>query len=322
MGPRPIGEPRGDRRQATSRLRACVAFALCLCGTVLSTFAQAAEIAILQSSDIPAYHEAISGFKATVPNTTIYTEYDLQSDLALGKKLARKIRASDASLVLAVGLKAALAAKQEILDIPIVYMMVMDPQKHQLAAPNMAGTTLDVPVDRQLQIIRSFLPNVRRLGALYDPQKSASKVKEANQSASAHAFALQARPVDSERDVPQQLRAALSHDEALWLLPDSTVITNESVRFILESALERRIPVIGFSPEFTRLGALISISLHYREVGRETGALARRLLDGDRSLLTKSVPIERVKITVNLKTAKFFGLSFSEELTGLIDETY
>ncbi|HEX4968759.1 MAG TPA: hypothetical protein VFV44_09570, partial [Nitrospiraceae bacterium] len=83
----------------------------------------AMDIAILQSSDIAAYREAIAGLKATGPIGAIYAEYDAQGDLELGKKLARKLRASNASLVVAVGLKAALAAKAEIVDIPIVYMM-------------------------------------------------------------------------------------------------------------------------------------------------------------------------------------------------------
>src|SRR5262245_53014145 len=66
----------------------------------------AVDIAILQSSDISAYREAIAGLKATGPIGAIYTEYDVQGDLELGKKLARKVRASNASLVVAVGLKA------------------------------------------------------------------------------------------------------------------------------------------------------------------------------------------------------------------------
>jgi putative ABC transport system substrate-binding protein len=129
-------------------------------------------------------------------------------------------------------------------------------------------------------------------------------------------------PVESDKDLPPQLRALLGESEALWLLPDSTVLTNDSIRFILESALERHVPVIGFSPEFTRLGALLSISVPYGQVGRETGQLARRILNGDRTSLVKPVPIERLKITVNLKTAKFLGLSFAPELTRIIDETY
>ena len=47
---------------------------------------------------------------------------------------------------------------------PIVYMMVLDPLKHQLRAANMTGTILEVPLDRQLNIMRKFLPSIHRLG--------------------------------------------------------------------------------------------------------------------------------------------------------------
>jgi len=282
----------------------------------------AMDIAILQSSDIPAYQEAIAGLKATGPIGAIYTEYDLQGDLELGKRLARKLRASNASLVVAVGLKAALAAKVEIVDVPIVYMMILDPLKHQLTAANMTGTLLEVPVDRQLKIMRTFLPTLQRLGTLYDPAKTSSRVKEALLQATISGFQLKGLPVESEKEVPQQLRTLLSDVEALWLMPDSTVLTNESIQFILESALARQVPVIGFSPEFTRLGALLSMSVNYFEVGRETGLLAKRILNGEGLLPLNPVPIERLKITVNLKTARFLGITFPKELTSLIDETY
>ena len=282
----------------------------------------AMDIAILQSADIPAYHEAVVGLKATGPIGALYTEYDAQGDLDLGKTLARKLRASNASLVVAVGLKAALAAKLEIPDIPIVYMMILDPLKYQLNGPNMTGTLLEVPLDRQLNIIRTFLPTLHQLGTLYDPAKTSSRVKNAIRHATINDFQLKVYPVESEKELPQQLRALLENVEALWLMPDSTVLTNESVRFILESALARQIPVIGFSPEFTRLGALLSMSVNYGDVGRETGLFVKRILGGERLLPLNPVPIERLKITVNLKTARFLGMTFPKELMSLIDETY
>ena len=294
---------------------------LSLCSLHVSKSA-AMDIAILQSSDITAYREAIAGLKATGPIGAIYTEYDVQGDLELGKKLARKLRASNASLVVAVGLKAALAAKLEIADVPIVYMMILDPLKHQPTAANMTGTLLEVPVDRQLKIMRMFLPTIRRLGTLYDPTKTSSRMKDAVRQATTSNFQLKGLPVESEKDVPQQLRTLLGDVEALWLMPDSTVLTNESVRFILESSLANQIPVIGFSPEFTRLGALLSLSVNHGDVGRETGMLAKRILDGERLLPLNPVPIERLKITVNLKTARFLGITFPKELTSFIDETY
>jgi putative tryptophan/tyrosine transport system substrate-binding protein len=294
---------------------------LSLC-TVPVMESAALDIAVLQSSDIAAYHEAIAGLKATGPMGAMYTEYDAQGDLELGKKLARKAQESGASLVVAVGLKAALAAKAEIADVPIVYMMVLDPLKHQLRAANMTGTILEVPLDRQLKIMRKFLPAFHRLGTLYDPAKTASRITEASRQAPAFNFQLKGAPIESEKDLPQQLRALLPDVEALWLMPDSTVLTNESIQFILESALARQIPVVGFSPEFTRLGALLSISINYGDVGRETGLLTKRILEGEGRLPLHPLPIERLKITVNLKTAKFLGLTFPTELTSLIDETY
>jgi len=283
---------------------------------------QAADIAILKSSNIAAYDQAIEGFKATAPSDTVYTEFDLQGNLELGRKLARKIRTSDATLVVAVGLKAAQAAKMEILETPIVYMMVLDPQRHNLASPNLTGTLLEIPVERQLKLIRTFLPGKRRFGTLYDPRKNTAKVREAEQHAAALSFELKSLPVESEKDVPQQLRTLLTFNETLWLMPDSTVLTNESIGFILESAQARGIPVVGFSPELTRLGALLSFSVTYGEVGRETGLLAKRILDGDKRLPLKPVPIERLKITVNMKIARFLGIEFPRDVSHLIDEAY
>ncbi|MBH0203158.1 MAG: ABC transporter substrate-binding protein [Nitrospira sp.] len=284
--------------------------------------ASTVEITILKSSGLKAYDDAVQGFKATTSGTPIYTEYDLQGDAERGKQLAGKIRASDSSLIVAVGLKAALIAKQEITDIPILYMMILDPVKHHLTAANMTGVLLEIPADRQFKIMRTFLPTLRRIATLYDREKSAPKVKDAEARAAAHEFQLRGFPVDHEKDVPQQLRGLLSESDALWLIPDSTVLTDESTRFILEAALAKRVPVVGFSAELTRLGALLSLSIDYGEVGREAGLLARRILNGEPPLRLKPVSMQRVRITVNQKTARYLSITFPKELDSLIDDTY
>ena len=280
------------------------------------------EITILKSSDLKAYNEAITGFKATAPGTAIYTEYDLGGDMERGKQLAKKIRLSDCSLVIAVGLKAALVAKQELAETPVLYMMILDPLKHHLTAGNMTGVLLEVPLEHQLRLMRKLLPTVHRISLLYDPEKSALKVKEAESLATTYDFHLQGFPVVDEKEVPQQLRTLLSQSEALWLIPDSTALTEDSIRFTLESALAKQVPVIGFSPELTRLGALLSVSITYSEVGRETGQLAKRILDTNKPLPLKPMPVQHVRLTVNLKTARYLGITIPKDVESLIDETY
>lgn len=288
----------------------------------LTAPAFAADIIILKSSDIAAYNQAITGFKAAVPSGINLSEYDLQGDLEKGRKLARKIRASDPALVFAVGLKAAKAAQLEIVDIPVVYSMVLDPAKYGLNSQNMTGVLLEVPVERQLAMIRNLLPQLKHIGTLYDPAKTSALIDEARRLLKQSGTELVPMQITSEREVPQNLRALLPSIDALWLVPDSTVLTDESLRFILNSALEGRVPVIGFSREFARSGALLCLSVNYADIGRQAGQLTRKLLDGQLTLPMKPWHPERIETSLNLKTAKFLGIDIPHELEQKADELY
>ncbi len=282
----------------------------------------ATDIVILKSSDIAAYSQALSGFKAALPAGIVLSEYDLQGDLEKGRKLARKIRASDPALVFAVGLKAAKAAQLEIVDIPVVYAMVLDPIKYGLNPPNMTGILVEVPVERQLATIRSMLPNLRRIGTLYDPLKTAPLIEESKRLLKSNGMELAPMPVTSEREVPGALRALLPSVGALWLVPDSTVLTDESLRFILNTALEARVPVIGFSREFARSGAFLCLSVNYGDIGRQAGQLARKIIDGQVSLPMRPLHPDRIEMSLNLKTARFLGIEIPKDLENKADEIY
>lgn len=308
-----------------------MAFWLCLLsGLLFQTWfiplpavSAATEVVILKSSDIAAYNEAIVGFKAALPGTITLIEHDLQGDLEKGRKLARKLGASDPALVLAVGLKAAKAAQLEIVDTPIIYSMVLDPAKYGLSTPNMTGVLLEVPLGRQLAAIKTLLPHVKHIGMLYDPAKTAPTVEEAQRLLRHGNHAdLYATPVSSEKEVPAALVRLLGSIGALWLIPDSTVLTDESLRFILNSALEAHVPVIGFSREFAKTGALLCLSVNYQDIGRQAGQLTRKILDGRVSLPLKPIHPDRIEMTLNLKTAKYLGIEIPREMENRADELY
>lgn len=288
----------------------------------LTSPALATDVIIFKSSDIAAYNQAITGFKAAIPPGITLSEYDLQGDLEKGRKLARKIRASDPALVFAVGVKAAKAAQLEIVDIPVVYSMVLDPAKYGLNAPNMTGILLEVPAERQLAMIRNLLPQLKRIGTLYDPAKTSALIDEARRLLKLSGIGLVPMQISSERDVPGSLRALLPSVDALWLVPDSTVLTDESLHFILNTGLEARVPVIGFSREFARSGALLCLSVNYADIGRQAGQLTRKLLDGQLSLPMKPWHPDRIETSLNLKTARFLGIDIPRELEQKADELY
>lgn len=316
--PSALTSPSTGRRHQWLRWHVAMLFWLLPCPAPVS----ATDIVILKSSDIAAYNQALSGFKAILPNGIVLSEYDLQGDLEKGRKFARKIRASDPALVFAVGLKAAKAAQLEIVDIPVIYSMVLDPAKYGLNTPNMTGILLEVPIDRQLATIRAVLPNLKRMGTLYDPSKTAPLIEESKRMLKSNGIELVPTPVTSERDVPGTLRSLLPSVGALWLVPDSTVLTDESLRFILNTALEARVPVIGFSREFARSGAFLCLSVNYGDIGRQAGQLARKIIDGQVSLPMRPLHPDRIEMSVNLKTAKFLGIEIPKDLENKADEIY
>ena len=284
--------------------------------------AAALDVAILKSSDIAAYNQAVAGFKAALPSGTTIVEYDMQGDIARGRKQAQKIRASDAALVLAVGLKAALVAKLEIIDTPVIFCMVLDPAKHDLKAPNMTGILLEVPIERQLSTLRSVLPSARRIGVLYDPEKTAPFVEEARRRAKGLGLDLVTRPVSSEKEVPAALRALLPQIDTLWLIPDSTVLTEDSLRFLLNTTLEASIPVLGFSPDLVKSGALIGISVNYENLGQQGGMLAKAIVSGQGGPSLGLAQPDRLRLSLNLKTAKFLGITVPPDIINRADDVY
>jgi putative ABC transport system substrate-binding protein len=298
----------------------CVLVLLSMLGSLAE--AHAREIVILKSADLPTYNQAVNGFKAAIPNTATLVEYDMQGDIARGRQLARRIRASPAALVLTVGIKAALIAKLEIVDIPVIFCMVLDPAKYDLNAPNMTGVTLQIPIDRQFAMLRSVLPDRKRIGVLYDPENTANLVDEARRQAQALGLEVVALQVRSEKEVPAALRAIMPQIEALWLMPDSTILTEDSLGFLLGTALDANVPVIGFSPELVRSGALLGLSVNAEDVGRQAGLRAKEILNGRTNPSSAVVSPDRVRLALNLKTARFLGLTIPPEVVSHADEVY
>ena len=279
------------------------------------------EIAILKSANITAYNQAISGFKSSMPPNTTFIEYDLKGDAQAGRTYAGKIRASGADLVLAVGSKAAIAARLEIFDIPVVYSMVLHPGKYDLKAPNLVGVPSKPPIGQQLDTLRIVMPNLKRIGYLFDPDKTSPVQADTAAYARQLGITFIERQVRAAEQVPAALRELLPDVDALWLVSDSTVLTEESFSFLLRAAFDRHIPVVGFDPEFTRRGALISFWIDSTDIGREAAHIAHTILAGATGLPSKT-PSLKQRMSLNLGTAAYLGITIPPAVQNTADETY
>ncbi len=281
--------------------------------TTLWNRVEAAEIAILKSADLPYYNQAILGFKAGLPPMMKVKEYNLDSQLTRGREIGKSLRASPPDLVLAVGLKAAIAAKLEIFDTPVVFCMVLNPDAHGLRTSNMTGIAVRAPPVTQLSALHSLMPNRQRIGVLYDEEQTGAFVQEAIKVATQQGLELVSLTVRGQEDIPRAVSRLLPKIDVLWLIQDQVVVSESSIPFLLESTLNAKVPIFTFSSTLVQRGALGALVLDPWAVGQQAARLSlARLRDANTSASTIEAP-EHSQWALNLRSAEYLRIELSPE---------
>ena len=296
-------------------------------GTLLAVFlslatAEAAEVAVLKSSDVPYYDQAVQAFRSSLPSGTKITEYNLDGSVAKGRQIAKALRGTPPDLVFAVGLKAALAAKLELVDTPTVFCLVLNPESHGLPGPNMTGILMRIAPGSQLASIQALTPHARRIGLLFDEDRTGDFVEKARRLARRAGLELIAVPVHHSADVPDAVRTLLPQIDLLWLIQDQTVVTQDSLPYILATTLESKVPVFGFSPTLVQQGALGALAVNARDIGLQAGRLAGTVLRGGPLPHPALQPPHQPQLALNLNSAEYFGLSPSKDVLRMATVLY
>ncbi len=278
--------------------------------TLSTTFAQGKKrIYILKSMDNKFYNDAIAGFKSNCPGE--YKEFNINNNYAIAKTYADQINAEHPDLVLAVGARALIAAKNYISSsIPIVFTVVLNPERLNIKAPNITGVRLEIPVEVQLKTIKAIVPNIKKIGVLYNPRNSENIIKEAKRVAAKLGLQLIAGRVETEDDTLDALQLFAGGIDAYWLIPDPTVVTRKSFVEILKFTNEKKIPFFVFSKALVKSGAFIALTVgDYVSLGAQACEIAQRIFSG---IPPSQIPYEYprgLEIAVNVQVARLLNLT-------------
>lgn len=282
----------------------------------------AAEIVVLKSSDAGYYTQAVHGFRQALSAHAHLAEYTLRDGLTDAREVGQSIRAGHPDLVLAVGLNAALTAKIEIPDLPVVFCLVLNPELHGLPAGNMTGVLMKIPHQQQLESIKSVAPHARRIGVLYDEQQQTATISAAKHQAKLLGLQLIGSAVTKRGEVPGALMALLPQIDLLWVLPDQTVVTDESLPFLLEATFDAKIPLFGFSSTFVQRGALGAVVIDPLDAGTQAAQLATAILRDPAAGGLRMVQPNHPKLVLNLNTAEHLGLTLAPDLVRMASRLY
>lgn len=290
--------------------------------TILCTFVEAAEIAIVKSADLPYYDQAVLGFKAGLPSTVKVKEYNLNRQLARGREIGKSLRAAPPDLIFAVGLKAAVAAKLEIFDTPVVFCMVMNPEAYDLPTSNMTGIAVRPSPDVQLAALRSLMPSRKRIGVLYGEEHTGIFLREAIRVATQQGLELVSVSARSQEDLPYALRGLLPKVDVLWLIQDQVVVSESAIPILLESSLKANVPIFTFSSTLVQQGAVGALVLDPWAVGQQAARQSlTRLKDANALAGTIEAP-ERSQLALNLRSAEHLEIALSPEQIRLAGQVF
>jgi putative tryptophan/tyrosine transport system substrate-binding protein len=267
------------------------------------------EVVVVQSSDIRPFRDAIEGFEETC-GCVIKDIITLSPDSPDVAMQAINLRPDG---LLALG-QEALARLQSIRSVPVFYTVVSSPPQSLHSANNISGVNMLVSPERQAEAILQILPNARRIGLVYDPAHTGAFVDKLLRGLRAQSVTVIAKKVSSSAEAPRMLEEMKGKVDALLLLPDVTVTTPEMVSLMLLFSFRNSVPVIAFSEKYVRMGALAAITVSPRDLGAQTGELAKAQLN-DRSGSGKVVTYARKNIVIiNMKIANKMGIKIRDSV--------
>ncbi len=250
----------------------------------------------------------------------VYLHEDAKADQARVRELARKLANAKPNLIIAVSTIAALAAAQEIKDIPIVFANVYDPvdagiaRSYQSSGNNTTGTDIQVPAQALLKTLRRVV-SFKRLGLLYNVKEKNSVVQldDVKENQKEMGFEVVPESVGKGEEVPGAMeRLTRKGIDALFVTGAGVV--NEQAGTVAKLAVERKIPTVTNSDLRVNDGVLLGVVSNREELGKLSGMKAAQILRGAKPT---DIPIEmakRFEIIINLKTAKGMGLKVPVDL--------
>jgi putative ABC transport system substrate-binding protein len=289
---------------------------------------QAFKIGISQFVTHPALDATVQGFKTALADAGFTNiTYDLknaQADMATTATIAQQFASENFNLILTVATPNSQAMVKAITTTPIVFSAVTDPVGAGLVtdpkAPsaNVTGVSDMQPVKPILELAKTFNPNAKNIGAIYNAGEANSVFLVKAEKAAAGAMGL--KIIDATASNPSEVQAAaqslVGRVDAITVIGDNTAVT--ALESIVKVCDQNKIPLLAGDTDSVKRGAVASYGFDYTTLGKEAGMVAAQILSGTP---VSQVPVvfmadkpANLQLSVNEKAAQAQGVTIPADL--------
>ncbi|MEY8445743.1 ABC transporter substrate-binding protein [Enterococcus ratti] len=230
------------------------------------------------------------------------------------KSMSEKLVKEEPDLLLGIATPAAQSLLNETTTIPITVTAVTDLEKAHLVSSNekpngnVTGTTDMVPIKKQTDLLLRIVPNAKTIGIMYNTGEANSKIQGelAEKAFKKAGVKVKVLTANSTNDVQQVTKSLAKDVEGIYIPTDNTFASAASV--IGEVAKETKTPIVAGSIDQVKEGGLATIGIDYEQLGKQTGKMAAKILDGKKPSELSIETAENLSLYVNKEMARALGI--------------
>lgn len=285
------------------------------------------KVGVVQLVEHPALDAANKGFvdglasKGFKDNVKI-DQQNAQGDQSNLNSIAQRFVSEREDLVLAIATPAAQAMANATRDIPILGTAITDyvsaklVQSNEKPGGNVSGTTDMNPVEKQVDLIATILPNAKKVGILYSTNEINSQLQAERMKAHAKTKGIEVveATVSNVNDVQQAAQNLVSQGVQAIYVPTDNIVAS-SMPNLVKITDQSKIPVFPGEDNLIKAGGLATYSVDYYQLGFQAGVMGAKILSGEAKV--GDMPIEsqtNFKLVVNEEVAKNLGITIPESV--------
>ena len=325
------------RRSFLTAAAACgAAAALTACGgassasTVASASASAAggkkfNVGICQLVQHVALDAATQGFEDALTDafgdSVSFDLQNAQGDSATCATIANGFVSAGVDLILANATPALQAAQAATDTIPVLGTSITEygvalglTDFDGTVGGNISGTSDLAPLDQQADMIVEWMPDVKTVGLLYCSAEANSQyqVDKVAEYLEAKGITANLYAFSDSNDLSSVCQQAANENDALYVPTDNTVAANTGI--VDGICRPAKKPVFAGEEGICAGCGVATLSISYYDLGRTTGEMAVKILNGEADIST--MPIEYTDVT------KKYNKTICEELGLTVPEGY
>lgn len=243
-----------------------------------------------------------------------------QGNVGTAAQIARSFVGSNADVIVGIATPTSQAVAAATKTIPLVYSAVTDPVVAKLvpsfepSGTNITGVSDELALEEQIELIKRILPNAKRVGMVYNPGEanSAVVVERMKELLPKYDMVLVEAAAPRTVDVSSAAGRLAGNVDVIYTSTDNNVVS--AYEALVKVGNDTDTPLIAADTDSVKRGAIAALGLNYYDIGRQTGRMVVRILNGEDPGKMASERSDNLDLVVNLKAAEAQGVTVPQEV--------